>query len=71
MKTIFLTGGLGMLLLYVSLIALMLSLIIMAMLNFAVRKKIRTWWHIIVFILLALVVPVGILKYVISFIWIM
>ena len=71
MKTIFLTGNLGMLMLYVSFIALLLSIIIMTMLNFAVRRRIRTWWHIMVFILLALVVPVGILKYVTSFIWVM
>ena len=71
MKTIFLTGNLGMLMLYVSFIALLLSIIILTMLNFAVRRRIRTWWHIMVFILLALVVPVGILKYVTSFIWVM
>ena len=71
MKTIFLAGSIGMLMLYVSLIALLLSIIVMTMLNFAVRRKVKTWWHIMVFILLALVVPVGIVKYVTSFIWVM
>ena len=60
-----------MLMLYVSLIALLLSMIVITMLNFAVRRKVKTWWHIMVFILLALVVPAGIIKYVTSFIWVM
>lgn len=68
MRTIFLAENLGMLVLYVFFTAIIISLIIITMLNFALARRVKNWWQIIAFIVLALLVPVGVCRCVISFI---
>lgn len=68
METFFLAESLGILTIYVFFTAIIISLIIITMLNYAFSKKIKNWWQIIAFILVALLIPVGVCKCVISFI---